>query len=444
MTDDYDGGGLAAPPHDNDAEQGVLGSMLLSKAAIDDVVDTIRGDDFYRPVHGTIYDTILDLYGRGEPVDPITVAAALDTVGELGRVGGGPYLHTLTADVPVAANAAYYAEIVRDKAVLRRLAEAGDKIRRLAHSGHGDVADVVDRSHAELDSATPTGRVHDYRPVGDSIEDTMDAMEAMAAGGDTHGIPTGFIDLDTLTNGWQPGQMVIVAGRPGLGKSTLATDFCRAASIRHSYTSMICSLEMSRQEITMRILSAEAKVPLAGVRSGGLDERDWQRVAAHTGEIQQARLFIDDSPNLTPTEIRAKARRLKQTHDLRLLVVDYMQLMSSGRKVENRQMEVSEFSRQLKLLAKELEVTVVALSQLNRGPEQRTSKRPVMADLRESGSLEQDADIVLLLHRDDAYEVESARPGEADLIVAKHRNGPTRDIALAFQGHYSRFVDMAT
>jgi replicative DNA helicase len=223
----------------------------------------------------------------------------------------------------------------------------------------------------------------------------------------------------------------------------LALDLCRSASIHHNMTAVIFSLEMTRNEITMRLLSAEAKIPLNHMRNGHMSDDDWQKLARKMGEVSAAPLFIDDSPNMTMMEIRAKARRLKQRHNLRLIVIDYMQLMTSGRKVESRQLEVSEFSRQIKLLAKELEVPVVALSQLNRGPEQRSDKRPMLSDLRESGSLEQDADMVVLLHREDVYEKESTRPGEADLIVAKHRNGPTRDVVVAFQGHYSRFVDMA-
>jgi replicative DNA helicase len=236
-----------------------------------------------------------------------------------------------------------------------------------------------------------------------------------------------------------------LAGPTGIPthNSTLALDFCRAASIHNNLTSVFFSLEMTRSEIMMRLLSAEAKVPLNHIRNGTMRDDDWEKLARKMGQVSGAPMFIDDSPNMTMMEIRAKARRLKQRHDLKLIVIDYMQLMSSGKKVESRQLEVSEFSRNIKLLAKELELPIIALSQLNRGPEQRGDKRPMMSDLRESGSLEQDADMVILLHRDDVYEKESTRPGEADLIVAKHRNGPTRDLTVAFQGHYSRFVDMA-
>ncbi|QWF24930.1 replicative DNA helicase [Nocardioides sp. LMS-CY] len=778
------------------AEQSVLGSMLISKDAIADVTEAIRGVDFYRPSHETIFDAIIDLYGRGEPVDMVTVAAELQRRGELQRIGGAPYLHTLSANVPIAANAGYYAEIVREKAILRRLVGAGTKIVQIGYAGEGQVDDIVDQAQAEVYKITDKRATEDYAPLSDIMDGVLDEIEAISnreAG--LYGVPTGFADLDDLTNGLHSGQMVIVAARPAMGKalaldtplptpggwttmgevrvgdrlydaqgrpttvvaatevmtgrpcyevvfsdgstivadaehqwrtetraarkskwaadhhynrarnqnifpsvvtteeiaasvrinseqranhavlnaaplsaadadlpvpayalgawlgdghsasaritcetaeipmylegcglrvdhhgemlysiklpegdprgsvqgqlrelgvlndkhiptaylraserqrrellaglmdtdgtvvkgvgscqfavtskrladdvhelvvslgykcgrttkrvqgrseetstcyilnfsttddvfrlerkhllhkqerpattarigrryitevrpiqsvpvrcvqvdnddhlylagrsmipthnSTLALDLCRAASIHNNLASVFFSLEMTRSEITMRLLSAEAKVPLNHIRNGQMNDDDWAKLARKMGEISSAPMFIDDSPNMTMMEIRAKARRLKQRHDLKLMVIDYLQLMTSGKKVESRQLEVSEFSRQIKLLAKELEVPIIALSQLNRGPEQRGDKRPMMSDLRESGSIEQDADMVILLHRDDVYEKESTRPGEADLIVAKHRNGPTRDITVAFQGHYSRFVDMA-
>ncbi|GAA4705480.1 replicative DNA helicase [Nocardioides conyzicola] len=436
--------GDRTPPQDMAAEQSVLGSMLISKDAIADVTEVIRAADFYRPSHETIHDTIVDLYGRGEPVDMVTVAAELQRRGELQRIGGAPYLHTLSANVPIAANAGYYAEIVREKAMLRKLVDAGTKIVQIGYAGEGQVDDIVDQAQAEVYKITDKRATEDFAPLSDIMDGVLDEIEAISnreAG--LYGVPTGFADLDDLTNGLHSGQMIIVAARPAMGKSTLALDLCRAASIHNNLTSVFFSLEMTRSEITMRLLSAEAKVPLNHIRNGNMNDDDWAKLARKMGEISSAPMFIDDSPNMTMMEIRAKARRLKQRHDLKLIVIDYMQLMSSGKKVESRQLEVSEFSRQIKLLAKELELPIIALSQLNRGPEQRGDKRPMMSDLRESGSLEQDADMVILLHRDDVYEKESTRPGEADLIVAKHRNGPTRDITVAFQGHYSRFVDMA-
>ena len=436
--------GDRTPPQDNAAEQSVLGAMLLSKDAIADASETVRGPDFYRPAHEVIYDAIVDLYGRGEPADPVTVAAELQRRGELQRIGGAPYLHTLSANVPIAANAGYYAEIVHEKAILRRLVTAGTKIVQLGYAGEGQIDAVVDEAQAEVYKITDKRSQEDYAPLADIMEGVLDEIEAIGnRDGGMYGVPTGFADLDDLTNGLHSGQMIIVAARPAMGKSTLALDLCRSASIHNQMASVFFSLEMNRSEITMRLLSAEAKVPLNHIRNGNMTDDDWAKLARKMGEVSSAPMFIDDSPNMTMMEIRSKARRLKQNHDLRLIVIDYMQLMSSGKKVESRQLEVSEFSRQIKLLAKELELPIIALSQLNRGPEQRADKRPAMSDLRESGSLEQDADMVILLHRDDVYERESTRPGEADLIVAKHRNGPTRDITVAFQGHYSRFVDMA-
>jgi replicative DNA helicase len=442
------GGFERQPPQDTAAEQSVLGGMLLSKDAIADVVEVLRPGDFYRPAHQAIYDCILDLYGRGEPADPITVSAELERRGELARVGGAPYLHTLIATVPTAANAGYYARIVAEKAILRRLVEAGTRIVQYGYgadnSDGGDVNEVVDRAQAAIYEVTERRTSEDYVALEELLQPTMDEIDAIASrGGTAQGIPTGFADLDEVTNGLHPGQMIIIAARPGVGKSTLGLDFARSCSIKHGMTSVIFSLEMSRTEIVMRMLSAEAKIRLTDMRGGRMSDDDWTRLARRMSEISEAPLFIDDSPNLTMMEIRAKARRLKQRHDLKLIVVDYMQLMTSGKRVESRQQEVSEFSRQLKLLAKELEVPVVAISQLNRGPEQRNDKRPMLADLRESGSLEQDADVVLLIHRPDAWERDDPRAGEADLILAKHRAGPTSTISVAHQLHYSRFADLA-
>jgi replicative DNA helicase len=848
------------PPQDITAEQSVLGGMLLSKDAIANVVEVLRTDDFYRPAHQAVFNCVLDLYGRGEPADPVTVSSELERRGELLRVGGAPYLHTLISIVPTAANAGYYAEIVAAKAVLRRLVEAGTRIVQLGYHGAdgADVDEVVDRAQAAVYEVTERRMSEDYIALEELLQPTMDEIDAIASrGGVAAGVPTGFVDLDAVTNGLHPGQMVIVAARPGIGKalaldtplptptgwttmgdvavgdqllgadgfpttvvaatevmrgrpcyevefsdgtvivadgehqwltetrasrrsaqqaatgynrhrnqrtfaevrtteniaetlrcgtadrrlnhsvatcrplalpdcellippyslgvwlgdgssaaanftgadpeiamhveaeglraqprgkmryslqlrksepmgerscvvcgimfvprtsqvrtcgrscggrarfvsrpvagpicsdcggpsvgliqcqacrdhhgtvqarlrtlgvlgnkhipsiykraslaqrrallaglldtdgtvtpggsvqfcvtsarlardvgelvvslgyrcgisarqvrgsteesstaytltfsteddvfllerkrlthkqrrrysearsgaryivdvrpvqsvpvrcvqvdngdhlylagesmipthnSTLGLDFARSCSVAHGMASVIFSLEMSRTEIVMRLLSAEAKIRLSDMRSGRMTDDDWTRLARRMGEISEAPLFIDDSPNMTMMEIRAKARRLKQRHDLRLIIVDYLQLMTSGKKVESRQQEVSEFSRHLKLLAKELEVPVVTISQLNRGPEQRTDKKPMLADLRESGSLEQDADMVMLIHRPDAWERDDPRAGEADLILAKHRNGPTTTVTVAHQLHYSRFNDMA-
>jgi replicative DNA helicase len=315
---------------------------------------------------------------------------------------------------------------------------------QLGYTGDGDADELVDRAEAEIYGVTERRVSEDFLPLSEIMPGALDEIEAIGSrGGVMTGVPTGFADLDSLTNGLHSGQMIVIAARPAIGKSTLALDLARAAALKHGLGTVMFSLEMSRNEITMRLLSAEARVPLHAMRTGQMGEDDWTRLARRMSEVVDAPLFIDDSPNLSLMEIRAKCRRLKQRHSLRLVIVDYLQLMSSPRRVENRQQEVSEMSRSLKLLAKELDVPVVAISQLNRGPEQRSDKRPLLSDLRESGSIEQDSDVVILLHREDAYERESPRAGEADLIVAKHRNGPTAVVTVAFQGHYSRFVDMA-
>jgi replicative DNA helicase len=432
------------PPHDIAAEQCVLGGMMMSKDAISDVIEVIKPADHYRPAHQIVHETILDLYSRGEPADAVTVAAELTKRGDIGKVGGAPYLHTLIASVPTAANAGYYARIVKERALLRRLVEVGTRIVQLGYTGDGDADELVDRAQAEVYGITERRVADDYLPLSEIMPATLLEIEAIDRhSGTMTGVPTGFADLDALTNGLHAGQMVVIAARPALGKSTLALDLARAASIKHGLTSVIFSLEMSRNEITMRLLSAEARVALSSMRTGQMNDEDWNRLARRMSEVAHAPMFIDDSPNMSMMEIRAKCRRLKQQHDLRLVIVDYLQLMTSPKRVENRQQEVSELSRSLKLLAKELNVPVIAVAQLNRGPEQRTDKRPMLSDLRESGSIEQDSDVVILLHREDAYEKESPRAGEADFIVAKHRNGPTTTVTVAFQGHYSRFVDMA-
>lgn len=438
-------------PQDLAAEQSVLGGMLLSKDAIADVVETLRDDDFYKPAHALTFNAILDLYAKGEPADPITVSAELDRAGLLTRAGGASYLHHLTSTVPTAANAGYYAQIVAEKAILRRLVDAGTTVVQLGYGGAegeiggGEVDAIVDRAQAEIYQVTERRTAEDYVILDDLLQPTLDEIDSIANnGGRASGVPTGYSDLDALTNGLHGGQMIIIAGRPGMGKSTVAMDLARSCSIKHKLPAVVFSLEMSKTDLTMRLLSAEAEIKLSQMRSGSMTDRDWQKIVRRMGEISDAPLFIDDSPNLTIMEIRAKARRLKQRHGLRLIVVDYLQLMTSGKRVESRQQEVSEFSRQMKLLAKELDVPVVALSQLNRGPEQRTDKRPMLSDLRESGSLEQDADVVILVHRPDAWDSEDPRAGEADLIVAKHRNGETRTIPVAHQLHYSRFTDLAT
>jgi len=430
-------------PHNIEAEQSTLGGMLLSQEAIADVLETVTASDFYAPKHEIIFNAIIYLFGRGEPTDVIAVTDYLNKQGNLLKAGGADYLHSLSSFVPTAANAGYYAKIVADKAILRRLIDAGTRIAQSGYESQGEVEDLVNQAQSEVFAVVSQTAKEDYVGLSESIDFAIRDIEAAQnRGGDLTGIPTGFTNLDTYTHGLHSGQLVIVAARPSVGKSTFALDIARNAAIKHNQATIFFSLEMGRSEIAMRMLSAESGIYLQSMRKGTLTEGDWAKLAAVRGKINDAPLYIDDSPNMSLVEIRAKCRRLAQQVQLKMVVIDYIQLMTSGKKVESRQQEVSEFSRALKLLSKELGVPVVALSQLNRQAEQTKDKRPELSQLRESGSLEQDADVVILLHREGLFEKDHPRAGEADLILAKQRNGPTGTVTVAFQGQYSRFVNM--
>ena len=427
--DDQNYDDFRQPPHDIDAEQGVLGAMLLSPTLVVDIIETLVPDDFYRPAHQLIYNAIIDLFSNNKEIDPLIVAGRLDRDNNLERIGGSTYLHTLVSAVPTAANARYYAEIVAEKAVLRRLVAAGTRVVQLGYEGTegAELETVIDMAQQQVFDIAQRHHVEDYSVLADLIQPTMDELDLISVqGGLARGIPTGF-----------------VAARPGVGKSTLALDFVRSCAIKNGKAAVIFSLEMAKSEIVMRILSAEADVKLSDMRSGRMTDQDWAKLVNRLDTIEHSPIYIDDSASLTMMEIRSKSRKLKQVADLQMIVVDYLQLMSSGKRTESRQQEVAEFSRQLKLLAKELDVPLVAISQLNRGPESRTDKRPQIADLRESGSLEQDADIVMLLYRPDSQDKDDTRAGEADIIVAKHRGGPIDTVQVAHQLHFSRFKDMA-
>lgn len=432
------------PPHDDAAEMAVLGGMLMSKDAIGEVTQTLSTTDFYQPKHQTIYDAIISLFAASQPVDAVIVADKLLKDGDLEKVGGSEYLHSLIASVPTAANAPYYAEIVHQRAILRSVIAAGTKIAQMGYSAEGSQAeDVVNLAQAEVYEMS-TGKVRqDYEVIGSVVSDTLQLIEDMQNGEVQQGIKTGFTDIDNVTQGLQPGQMIVVAGRPAMGKSTLGIDFARHAALHEHQTAIVFSLEMSKNELAQRILAAETNISLGDLRRvERIDNAKWNIMNNFLDKLRNAPLYIDDSPNMSLMEIRAKCRRLKQTDDLKLVVIDYLQLMTSGKNIDNRQQEVSEFSRALKLLAKELEVPVVALSQLNRSSELRSDKKPQLSDLRESGSIEQDADVVFLVHRPEVYNAEE-RQGEADIIMAKHRNGPTDTFTLTFTGQYSRFNNMA-
>ena len=434
------------PPQNVDAEMSVLGGMMLSKDAIADVIEILRAADFYRPAHASVYDVVVELFGRGDPADAVTVGAELKRKGELERIGGLPYLHTLVATVPTAANAAYYAGIVREQAQLRSLVEVGTRIVQLGYTTDGaDVEGLVNLAQSEVFAVSEQRNSTDYVTLEQVVPELYEELERNAnRDGGLDGVPTGFSELDAKLNGLRAGQMIIIAARPGGGKSTLAMDICRSCAVHNNKAAAYFSLEMNRTELSMRLLAAESRVFLDRMIKGELETRDWQEIARTLDKISQAPLIVDDSPNMTMGEIRAKSRRMKQQFDIQLIVIDYLQLLTSGGKsVESRQQEVSEFSRSIKLLAKELEIPIVAVAQLNRDSEKRNDKRPQVADLRESGSLEQDADVVLLIHREDMFNENTEKQGMADIIIGKQRSGPTGIVELAFQGHFSRFAEVA-
>ena len=434
------------PPQNIDAEMSVLGGMMLSKDAIADVIEILRAADFYRPAHASVYDVVVELFGRGDPADAVTVGAELKRKGELERIGGLPYLHTLVATVPTAANAAYYAGIVREQAQLRSLVEVGTRIVQLGYTTDGaDVEGLVNLAQSEVFAVSEQRNSTNYVTLEQVVPELYEELERNAnRDGGLDGVPTGFAELDAKLNGLRAGQMIIIAARPGGGKSTLAMDICRSCAVHNNKAAAYFSLEMNRTELSMRLLAAESRVFLDRMIKGELESRDWQEIARTLDKISQAPLIVDDSPNMTMGEIRAKSRRMKQQFDIQLIVIDYLQLLTSGGKsVESRQQEVSEFSRSIKLLAKELEIPIVAVAQLNRDSEKRNDKRPQVADLRESGSLEQDADVVLLIHREDMFNENTEKRGMADIIIGKQRSGPTGIVELAFQGHFSRFAEVA-
>jgi replicative DNA helicase len=383
------------PPHNIEAEESVLGSMLLSRDAIAEVLELLHEDDFYRPAHRTVFNAILGLYSHGHAVDAVTVSEELRRGGQLADIGGAPFIHTLLASVPTAANAGYYARIVKETGMLRRLIDAGTRIVQLGYETPQDVERAVDTAES-LVYQVAQGRVsEDYLSLREVLTSTLEAIERLH---DDHreitGVPTGFPDLDRITSGLQPSNLIIVAARPAVGKSTLGLDIVRNASVKAGVTSVIFSLEMSKSELVQRLMCAECSVDMQRLRTGRMDESDWTRLTRSLGRLADAPLFIDDSASTTLMEIRAKCRRLKQRQGLGLVVVDYLQLMQPTKKVDNRQQEVSEMSRGLKLLAKELEVPVIAISQLSRNPEARSDKKPMLSDLRESGCLTADTRIL--------------------------------------------------
>ncbi|HVD69908.1 MAG TPA: replicative DNA helicase [Actinomycetota bacterium] len=435
--------GHRVPPQDLDAERSVLGSMLLSTEAMADVVEILEADDFYRQAHGKIYQALRTLFAQGEPIDIITAVDALRRTGILDDVGGALYLRDLVDEVPTPAGAPHYAKIVSDAALRRRLIGAAADIIDTAYVGASDADDIADGAEQRIYDVARREDNEDAAEIGDLITQAMSDHESIQNRESAYtGLPTGFRDLDDLTSGLQPGNLIIVAARPGIGKSSLAMNVARNVAVTGAPVAVF-SLEMSRYEIGMRLLCGEARVPWDRIRNKRVGPDDWIRVVQAGETLHEAPLHIVDSGNVNIVDIRAKARRMRTGNQgLSLIIVDYLQLMTSpnARRPDSRQQEVAEISRNLKLLAKELHVPVVALSQLNRNPEARADKRPQLSDLRESGAIEQDSDVVMFIHRDDA---DPEKKKHAELIVAKHRNGPTDTIRLSFEPSLTQFRNAA-
>jgi len=434
-----------APPQNLEAEESVLGAMLLSPGAIAAVGEILNAGDFYRESHGIIYKTAIGLYSRGEPVDWVTVVDELEKRGDLEAAGGKARVAELAVSVPATANAAHYARIVREMGVLRGLINVGGEVARLGWERPGETEELLDRAEQAIFQLSQTRVTSEFSHIELLLKESFERITALyEAGAEVTGVPAGFRDLDRLTSGFQPGNLIVIAARPSMGKSALGLCIATNLAVRYETPVALFTLEMSKSEVTQRLMCSEAKVESQRLRNGKLAVDDWPRLTAACDKLAKAPIYVDDTGSITMMEIRSKARRLKSREpNLGLIVVDYMQLMTSGATAENRVQEVSQISRSLKQLARDLDVPILALSQLSRAVEQRHDKRPILSDLRESGSIEQDADLVVFIYRDEYYNDESDQQGIAEVILAKHRNGPTDAIKLSFLKRYAKFADLA-
>ena len=438
---------LKIPPHNIQAEQAVLGGMMLAPESFDKVADKIVETDFYRHDHRLIFRAIRYLAEKNTPFDAVTLGEWFDSQGETERVASGAYLVELATTTPSAANIEAYAEIVRDKAVLRQLIDAGTTIIGDSFLPHGrETAEILAQAEQKIFAiaeAGARGRT-DFTAVNTALKEAFEVLQGrFENGGSITGLPTGYHEFDEMTAGLQPTDLLILAARPAMGKTTLALNIAEYAAIKSKKAVAVFSMEMSASQLALRLISSNGRVNATRLRTGQLEDEDWSRVTSAIRMLKETKIFIDDTPALSPDVLRSKARRLKREHDLGLIVIDYLQLMAVPGNSENRATEISEISRSLKALAKELNVPVIALSQLNRSLETRTDKRPVMADLRESGAIEQDADVIIFIYRDDYYHKDSTDKGLAEVIIGKQRNGPTGAIKLKFFGEYTRFDNLA-
>ncbi len=432
------------PPQSLEAEQSVLGSMLIDKEIVPVVMEILKPEDFYRPDHKEIYDVIIELFDRAQPIDLITVSERLKLHGKLELVGGLEYLTNIATEVPTTANVKHYAKIVEEKALLRKLIKASTDIVDLGYNASEEVSYILDKAEQNIFDILQKRSSQGFVPIKDVLVDTFNKLEELYNNsGNITGIPTGFADLDFKTSGLHNSDLILIAARPAMGKTAFALNLAQNAAVHSNVPVAVFSLEMSREQLVNRMLCSEAMVDSNRMKTGKLEDNDWQKVAKALGPLSEAPIFIDDTPGVSITEIRAKCRRLKLEHNLGLVIIDYLQLMQGSRsKSENRQQEISEISRSLKILAKEINVPVITLSQLSRAPEARTDHRPILSDLRESGAIEQDADIVMFLYRDDYYNPETEKKNIAELILAKHRNGSTGTVELVWLGQYTKFANL--
>lgn len=432
------------PPQNIEAEQAVLGAMLIEKEAISKVAEFVKGADFYREAHRIIFDVMLELFNKNEAVDLVTVIELLRKNDQLEKVGGIAYVTSLANSVPTAANVTYHGKIVEEKALLRQLINSATEIAGMGYEDSEEVADILDKAEKKILEVSERKINGDFTPIKKIVLDTFSKIEQLydSKGGIT-GLSTGFKDLDKLTSGLQPSDLILIAARPSMGKTAFTLNIASHVGIREKKAVAFFSLEMSKEQLVQRMICSEAPIDSQRLRVGDLEDRDWTKLIGAADKLASSPIFIDDTPGITVMEMRSKARRLKIEHDLQLIIIDYLQLMQGSKGSDNRQQEISEISRSLKALARELNVPVIALSQLSRSVESRQVKKPMLSDLRESGSLEQDADIVAFLYREDYYDPDTENKNITDIIIAKHRNGPVDTVQLFFHKHFTKFCDLS-
>ncbi|BAH08495.1 hypothetical protein CKR_3444 [Clostridium kluyveri NBRC 12016] len=434
---------LGSIPHNLEAEQSVIGSMLIDKSSIVESMEILKVDDFYRESHKVIFEAILDLYKRDIAVDIITLTESLKSKSKLEAAGGITYISELSGSIVSTVNLQSYIKIIKDKSTLRKLIKASTKIIEESYNNQNNVEKTIDMAEKSIFDLSNNRKVSDFEPMNVVLERGFLEIERLFNNkGQTTGVASGFRELDAKTSGFQKGDMVLVAARPSMGKTTFALNIAEYAALREGKKVAVFSLEMSKEQLAYKLLCSEAHIDMLKLRTGNLEDKDWENIARASGPLAEAKIFIDDTAGISIMEMRSKCRRLKIEHGIDIIIIDYLQLMSGGRNSESRQQEVSEISRFIKSLAKEMQCPVIALSQLSRAPEARSDHRPMLSDLRESGSIEQDADIVMFLYRDEYYNKETEEKNVAECIIAKQRNGPTGTIKLAWMGQFSKFGNL--